>query len=73
MKETPKRVSTVPLDELKDKSAPAWIEVGLDVNGKVRDVEFELMVIVVDDDAEDWNVPESTTVCLFDEEGGKKS
>ena len=63
MKETPKRVNTVPLGELKDSSAPAWTEDGLDVNGKDSDVTFWLMMILVEEDEEDWNVPEVEMVC----------
>lgn len=73
MKDTPKRVNTLPPEELNDNSAPAWTEVGLEVNGKVREVQLGLIVIVVEDDGEGWNVPDVIIACSFTEDGGKKS
>jgi len=58
MNDTPKRARTT--SELNDRSAPACTEVGLEVKGNVRvDVFVERIVILVDEDAEDWKVPDS--------------
>ena len=64
--------STMPLVELNERSAPACTEVGLDVKGKESEVEVELMVIAVEDEGDDWKVPDTATVCSFAEVGGKK-
>ena len=62
----------MPLVELNERSAPACTEVGLDVKGKESEVEVELMVIAVEDEGDDWKVPDIVTVCSFAEDGGKK-
>ena len=49
-----------PDDVLKDKSAPACVLVGLEVNGKDNDVRFGVIVMFVEDDGELLNRPEVT-------------
>lgn len=52
MKETPNLLRTDPEDVLKESSAPAWVAVGLSVNGNDNVVKFEEMVIAVEDEGE---------------------
>ena len=42
------------------------------MKGKESEVEVELMVIAVEDEGDEWKVPDIATVCSFAEVGGKK-
>lgn len=61
MKDIPNLLSTDPEDVLKESNAPAWVAVGLEVNGNDKEVRFDEMVIVVEDDGELWKRPDVTT------------
>ena len=61
MKDIPNLLRTDPVDVLKESNAPAWVAVGLEVNGNDKEVRFDEMVIVVEDDGELWKRPDVTT------------